>query len=752
MTTTPQTATRTGRLIWVLTLSVFLTGFSALLYQVVWQRMLGLFSGSDVRSVTIVTSAFLAGLGVGSLLGSFLADRFSSRGAVLAFGVCNLGIGIFAALSRLFYYDLLFRELTELAEAPLVLLIVVFISLLIPTTLMGISLPLLAKAIVRNITDAARMISVLYGVNILGAGAGTIISGWYLIGTFGYETSVYIGAALSLTVGIVAWASARGFTNADVTSPSDGGPSTLRGVPPAVWQWCLLVFVSGFIAISLEIVWFRVLDVTLKSNAYTFAHVLSFFLIGDALGNLIGSRQVHRINDPRRAFLWIQGLVVLYALVSVLVLTIAADYHPISTYIESSNVTIDLTLRDNFTQWFAYLVLPAALMLPPALLIGYYFPIVQKAVQTDPAVVGQRVGLVDMFNIFGNTLGGIVTGTILLHFLDTSTSLRILGVMGLLFVLVLMWEARKLQPLGLALAGALALMIVIFPGNTALWSSLHGADDDLIFLVAEDSSGVSAIRDNDITGALYANGRHQGNVPYFDVHLMLGALPALVHPDPQTVLVVGIGSTGTPSAVGLLPTTERIVAVEIIGSEQDVLHDYAALGRSPVISRFFADPRYEIVIGDGRREIAFSDTRWDIIEADAIRPRASHSGLLYSREYFEAARAHLAEDGIMAQWYATERVKTTFQAVYPYGILINPILLGSDSPIEFDMEAIEARLAGPAVADYLASIGTSPERLLELIHEPIETWTPDTPRETGGDAINTDLFPRDEYWLNNGVE
>jgi predicted membrane-bound spermidine synthase len=210
-----MTQTNTRRTLYLLTLSVFLTGFSALLYQVVWQRLLGLFSGSDVRSVTIVTSAFLAGLGVGSLLGSFLADRFSSRGAVRAFGLCNLGIGLFAALSRFFYYDLLFRELNSLAEAPAALLIVVFVSLLVPTTLMGISLPLLSRAIVRNVSDAARLISLLYGINILGAGVGTVVSGWVLIGNFGYEVAVYKGAAKSLLVGLTANVAAGRFYTAD---------------------------------------------------------------------------------------------------------------------------------------------------------------------------------------------------------------------------------------------------------------------------------------------------------------------------------------------------------------------------------------------------------------------------------------------------------------------------------------------------------------------------------------------------------
>src|SRR5262245_37615730 len=129
----------------------FLSGFSALLYQVVWQRILGLFSGSDVRSLTLVTGAYLAGLGLGSLLGGLWADRLSSRRAAQVFGLCNLGIALFALLSPWLFYNLIFKELSLLAQFPVVVFIIVFLSLLYPTILMGVSLPLLSRALVRHL-------------------------------------------------------------------------------------------------------------------------------------------------------------------------------------------------------------------------------------------------------------------------------------------------------------------------------------------------------------------------------------------------------------------------------------------------------------------------------------------------------------------------------------------------------------------------------------------------------------------------
>ncbi|HEY9659283.1 MAG TPA: fused MFS/spermidine synthase, partial [Allocoleopsis sp.] len=189
----------------------FVSGFTALLYQVVWQRMLGLFSGSDVRSVTIVVTSYLLGLGLGSLLGGFFSDRLSRRKAVQVYGYCNLGIAAFAVLSRFLFYDLLFQQLKPLAQSNALMLLIVLLSLLIPTTLMGVSLPLIAKATSQQANQAAPRIGLLYGMNTLGSGWGTLLSGWYLVGTFGYERTIYLGAMLSALVGMIALSSAAQF-------------------------------------------------------------------------------------------------------------------------------------------------------------------------------------------------------------------------------------------------------------------------------------------------------------------------------------------------------------------------------------------------------------------------------------------------------------------------------------------------------------------------------------------------------------
>lgn len=610
----------------------FISGFTALLYQVVWQRMLGLFSGSDVRSVTIIVAAYLAGLGVGSLLGGIWSDRLSSRQIVRVYGFCNLGIAVFAVFSRFLFYDLLFLNLRYLARSPATTLFIAFLSLLIPTILMGLSLPLLSKAMGRSALLAASRIGWLYGINTLGSGLGSLIGGWYIVGSFGYEKTVYLGAFLSAIVGFVAIASASQFkrdrSKGKVESHLQA--SKITSNDPSVTEWCFLVFLSGFTAISLEIIWFRVLDIALQSNAYTYAHLLAFILVSNAVGSLLGTKAIRFISRPRRVFLSIQGIVAAYSAIAIWLIGLYWQSHPNLRadigYIDPNNITAAVILK--------YLVLPLVMIVLPNLLLGFYFPLVQKAIQTDDRAIGRRVSLILFANILGNTTGGLVTGLILLDRLGTSTSLRLLVLLGLGFIIAIRpnWMRAKCVS---ALAVILIATVVLFPSNTRLWASLHGVKTQDYFIVAEDSTGVAAIAQANQQGTLFASGQAQANFPYMHVHVLLGTIPALLHSNPAQVTIVGLGSGGTPHTIGINPLTKRIRIVEIMGAELPVLKEYATTPMGKPLKYLFQDPRYQIDIGDGRRELVLSGRKFDIIEADAIQPWRSRAGMLYSQEFFK---------------------------------------------------------------------------------------------------------------------
>ncbi|NJL95945.1 MAG: spermidine synthase, partial [Anaerolineae bacterium] len=171
---------------------VFASGASALVYQVVWQRVLGFFTGAEVRSVTLITASFLLGLGVGTALGGRLCARFSPRQAMRAYALANWLIMLLGATSHYFYYEIIFLRLNTLSESPAGLLGVVFLSLLLPTSLMGLSLPLLTRALVRDIEETPALVTLLNGTNLLGAGVGTLVAGWLLVWLVGFDGAAMV--------------------------------------------------------------------------------------------------------------------------------------------------------------------------------------------------------------------------------------------------------------------------------------------------------------------------------------------------------------------------------------------------------------------------------------------------------------------------------------------------------------------------------------------------------------------------------
>jgi spermidine synthase len=233
---------------------------------------------------------------------------------------------------------------------------------------------------------------------------------------------------------------------------------------------------------------------------------------------------------------------------------------------------------------------------------------------------------------------------------------------------------------------------------------------------------------------------------------MLGFVGVLTHPDPKAVLVIGHGAGGTPYGAGANPATDRVRVVEIVAPVYDVMAAYKDLGGKTAVDRLWNDRRYERSIGDARHVLFTEDERYDVIEADAIYPRTSHSGLLYSIEYFARVRSRLQAGGLCVQWAPTARTLNSFLDVFPHvvelDVAYDKILLGSDRPIPFDLEALIGRLHEPAIRAYLQTANWKADAIGHMLREARERlWGPEAPRPSGD--VNTDLFPKDEFYLNH---
>lgn len=737
------------RVLALLSAGFFASGFAALLYQVIWQRMLGLFAGSDAVTAALVVGAFLAGLGLGSLLAGFVADRLAPRRAAWAFIACEVGIALFALASRPFFYDVVVERLGPMMTEGWQIFAVCFAGLLAPTLLMGLSLPLLARAVVARLETAAGRIGWLYGINTLGAAAGTLLGGFWLVGTIGFEASLWVGAGLNLFATAVTLAVLGDLPRKAPTQPvstvttTEGGAGGGLGLP----AWTVLVFLSGFFIIALEILWVRVLGTAGQANAYSFSLILGIFLVADGLGVVVGARWVRSVADTRVAFFHLQSWAALYALVTLLVFRQLYGWPAFDQFLGME------TFRHGPAEIGVIAALGVVLIGPPAFLLGMSFPVVQKAVQRDLASVGFRVGLVQVGNIAGNAAGSLIGGLVMLHLLGTAGTARAIGLLALtMLVLWIVLAARGglRDRWGAALAAGLAAAVALFPSNTAWWSRIHGVGPGQTAFVAEDRSGVVVLRLEADAGPMFITGHTQSRLPFWPHHYFLGALGPALHPNPRDVLVIGSGSGGTPFAAGWNPETRHVRAIELIAPVYDVIRDYATTKPGSALATLTEDPRFDLVVGDGRREIFVSGARYDVIEADAILPQTSHSGMLYSVEFLALVRGALKPGGLFVQWAPTERVARSFLQAFPHVLMLQPIslVIGSDRPIPFDAEALKARFAEPAFRAWAARAGVDISGFAAYFADPPRVWGPDTPRGDPED-VNTDLFPRDEFYLNN---
>jgi len=761
----------------------FASGFAALVYQMVWQRLLTFFSGADVYSVTLIVSAFMAGLGLGSVAGASLADRLSPRRRIVAFAAAELAVAAFAVGSIPLLYGVLFQRLGAHQLPAGVVALALFVVLLWPTFFMGLTLPLLARTLTETVDLSARRIGGLYGWNTLGAAAGALVAVWVVIRQWGFGAAVHLGAGLN-----VACAAGALLLLALPRDPAAGPVAGGAGAAAAprlpspredrlelpFWAWLGLYALSGFVALSLEIVWLRLLGTIHKPSSFTFATLLAVYLLGLGGGALWGGRIALRSRRPAAAFLLLQALVTLYAGASLAVFVAIVDrasflgplwehlgeYEAIALG-DAVPATARWISRGGDVAPFArdlahrfllvYVAAPLALVGPPTVFMGLSFAFLQRTVQTDLTRLGRRVGWLQTANIVGSTLGAALTGLVLLHWWGTTGTLRLLFLLAGVF-LALFCRARfdgRARGVATAASGAAtAALLLLPPSPERLWSRLHGTTADSI-VHAEDGSGLSVLKhersDEGDGTVVFVHGLGQSRLPYGGYHAVLGGLPVLLHPRPGRVAIVGLGSGTTLYAAAARRETWRLDCIEIVASQMQALRELAGHGRYPALTHLLEDVRVRYAFTDARAFLLRSPDRYDVIETDALRPGSAYSGNLYSVEFFRLMRERLAPGGLAVTWAPTPRVRATFARAFTHVLEVGDTLLGSDRPVPFDPTLVRRRLDDPFVRGHYARGGIDPDALLEdVLGAPRSRWGPEDDRSALVD-INTDLHPKDEY-------
>ncbi|MCP9748939.1 fused MFS/spermidine synthase [Lacihabitans sp. CS3-21] len=726
----------------------FFSGFAALVYQVIWQRWLAFFTGISSVNISLIVSAFMAGLGIGYLAGGYLSDRLQQGKHVFYFFLAEIGIGIFAFFSKSIFYDWLFVENSSFQLGSIYLYMILFLLLLVPTFLMGVSLPLLSKAF-KNIGNQGNFISLLYFTNTLGAAIGTFITSFYLIPNMGFEKAIYVAAGLNffcgLSVLLFNYLVKREASKQDEKAPlTDKLYEEELNVPFKFWL--IQYFISGFTAISLEIIWFRMIDVMMKSYAVTFSIILTIYLGSMAIGTWLGVIFNKKYKKGKlKTFLWIQITLYSYVAVSIALLYFSVEnigfLEPLRGYFEGYEEIPSFKLR-----LITMLIIPIFLMSIPTFIMGFSFSVSQNIIQNDFSLVGKKLGTLQFINIAGSTAGAWFASLIGFEILGTSLTLKLLLLTGFIYIAILGYQ-QYLSKINAALMSFVLLVLVfLVPEKQDFWRVVSGVNEETDFIFSEDKTALSSIKIGEENSTVFINGLGQSHFPmktdYF--HIMLGAVPAFLHPNPERIGIIGLGSAGTLYGASGRASTTELVCWEVIKSQPSVLFEYVKRTQDSSAYFILNDKRLALKLEDGRKEIQSSSQKYDVLEADALRPRSSYAGNLYSVEYFSLLKSKLKPKGYAVTWAPTERIKRSFRVVFPYVYEIQESLyLGSDSPINFDRKVILNRFDEPFSEAFYKRADIDAKAIMNNFLNTLKIIQEG--KLLDNKDINTDMWPKDEY-------
>jgi len=683
-----------SRVRWLLIQAAFvLSGACALGYEILWGRWLATVLGSSALAIAVVLASYMGG----QALGAWGAGQLSSRlmRPLRTYVGVEVGLGLFA---------LLFPSLVSgVLGLPGELRVGLAVALLfVPTVLLGATVPLVLAWSERALLPAGATLARLYGLNTLGAFVGCVAAGFWLIPELGLRATNALAAGGNFTIAAaIGWLAWKLPEPAGRPLPAEDG-SAASGERVPLWLLNTLAALSGFATLGLEVVWIRLLRITLSSTTYTFTLVISTFILGIGLGGLVAGRV--RENAPVLPRLTLAQLLLCALVLAVWFLLPAASAREVLG-----------TDADFAGALVATIALCATFLLAPTLVMGFLFPMLGRLYMQDGAR-GERIGQLYAFNTLGAVAGSIGTTVVLIPRIGSSASYLLL--LGFMVVAALAY-ASLASGLSWARAGAGALALAVaglalfHPGWPVSYLGIGGhrsviGENHEVLFFAEGASSTVLVEESYGHRGLRIDGKSVASTipPDLANQLLLGHLPALLTDRVDSGLVVGLGTGITLESLGR-HELERLDLVELEPRVQEGARYFDAWN-GKVLER----PELRVIIDDGYNYLHSADAHYDVVTSDPIQPFFRGAATLYSREFFELGRERLTERGVFAHWLPLANLSAedlrmiarSFIDAFPYARLywngaFGAVLVGRRVPWE------SPSIDGPGYARAAADLG-----------------------------------------------
>lgn len=772
----------------------FLSGASGLVFEAVWTRELTLVFGSTALAMSTVLSVFMGGLALGSWLAGRWADRIADR--LRAYALAEAGVGLYALAVPLVlagYPALNAAMYRLLGGSPVGLSLARFVAaallLLVPTTLMGATLPLLSRHFVRDDgTSVAGTVGRLYAINTFGAVVGTFVGGFVLLPGVGVRATNYTAAATNLSLAAAVW-----LARTRLRRPADDELAaykleTAAPAPPifdatALQRTVALVAfaVSGAIAMVDQVLWTRALAIILGSSVYSFTLILLAFLVGLAGGAALISRLTARTTRPME---WLAGVhLATAAMIGASYLLMDKLPSAFLGLLRGSSFSVDGII-------FSQFLLAALAVFPATLCMGGVLPLTVRVVARSLESVGRDVGTAYSVNTLGAILGSFAAGFIVLPVAGLQRGLGLGAILTVLLAATLLVVARP----NARRVFAAALLPVVALGCIHVlprWSLRHFSAGLFRVSIAKDilnakkwalpellyyHDGIAttvSVEKWSKTVALKNNGKvDASNGDDMATQIMVGLMPFVfwqaAHPDAAKeprAAVVGFGSGVTIGAVTQFPMGHADV-VELEPAVVDAGSKYFG----PWNHHPERDPRVRVIIGDGRNFLTQASDKYDVIVSEPSNPWITGVSNLFTVDYWKLARARLADDGVFCQWaqlyeMSSKNIKVilrSFAEVFPYTYVFaaedlssDVILVATNHPLELDVHALSRAFGDETLRKELKRGGVdSAEDIIAyllLTPDEIPAFTAGSPLNTDDDAIIEFGAPRDLLGSARGV-